>query len=114
MMSHRKHLYPGNWKEIATACKEAARWRCQRCRIRHGAKRTGKRTGKPYHVWLHAAHMKLHDTHNPHPDLKCLCPTCHAKYDFRLRVREARQTLESLKHQVLLHRHGRHSCAASA
>ncbi len=105
-MRQRKHLYPDNWKEIATACKAAAGWRCQRCHIRHGAKRTSKRTGNRYRVWLHAAHLKLHDTHNPHPELKCLCPACHGRYDFRLRAREAQQSLHCLKHQILLHRRG--------
>ena len=105
MMSQRKHLYPPNWKQLATACKEGAGWRCQSCHIRHGAKRRSKRTGNMYRVWLHAAHVTLHDTLNPQPALKCLCPRCHGRYDYRQRVREARLSLERLKHQILLQRH---------
>ncbi len=113
MMYQRKHLYPPNWKQIATACKESAGWRCQTCHIRHGAKRRSKRTGNIYRVWLHAAHVTLHDTCNPHPTLKCLCPRCHGRYDYRQRVREARLSLECLKHHVLLHRQG-HSARCNA
>ena len=104
MMHQRKHLYPPNWKRIATECKELAGWRCQTCHIKHGSKRIGKRTGNPYRVALHAAHVVLHDTLNPRPALKCLCPTCHGRYDYRQRMREARLSLECLKHQVLVHR----------
>lgn len=99
MMWARRWLYPANWNQLATATKEQAGYRCERCRIRQGARRKSKRTGQPYRVWLHAAHVRLHDTRNPAPDLKCLCPTCHGKYDHRLRVREGRIALERLKHR---------------
>lgn len=99
MMWERRAMYPPNWKELARAVKEQAGYRCERCHIRQGATRKSKRTGKRYHVWLHAAHVQLHDTRNPYPPLKCLCPTCHGRYDHRLRMREARITLEQLKHR---------------
>ncbi len=104
MMHFRKHLYPANWNRLATDCKELAGWRCQSCRIRHGATRCSQRTGNVYRVWMHAAHVTLHDTLNPQPALRCLCPTCHGRYDYRQRLREARVTLECLKHHIMLHR----------
>ncbi|GCE18679.1 hypothetical protein [Dictyobacter kobayashii] len=100
MMWIRRTLYPPNWSELSGACKVAAGWRCQRCRIRQGATRTSKRTGRPYRVWLHAAHVRLHDTRNPAPDLLCLCPTCHGRYDYQLHRREGQIRLEILKHRM--------------
>ena len=97
MMWARRHLYPPNWKAIARAVKEQAGWRCVRCHVRQGAWRKSKRTGRWYRVWLH-------DTLNPHPALQCLCPTCHGRYDYRQRQREARISLERLKHRSLLKR----------
>ncbi len=102
MMYVRKHLYPPNWKELSRACKDAAGWRCQRCKVRHGARRKSKRTREWYRVWLHAAHVHLHDTLNPHPLLMSLCPRCHGRYDYRLRQRENVVTSERWKHQCRL------------
>lgn len=104
MMQQRKHRYPANWPHLSHQCKCGAGWRCQRCHIRHGATRVSRRTGQVYQVWLHAAHVRLHDTMNPNPELLSLCPTCHGRYDHRLRLREARAQLEALKHQRLLQR----------
>lgn len=99
MMWARRHLYPPDWKQLATAVKAQAGWRCVRCKVRQGARRKSKRTGCWYRVWLHAAHVVLHDTLNPRPALRCLCPTCHGRYDHQQRVREARIALEVLKHR---------------
>jgi len=106
MISLRKKLYPRNWHELAQQCKELAQWRCERCHIKQGSWRKSKRTGLPYRVWLHAAHVRLHDTFNPRPALMCLCPTCHGRYDYRLRMREAYLFLEILKHRYLLQQQG--------
>jgi hypothetical protein len=103
----RRALYPPNWKTLAHRCRERARFRCESCRVRHGAIRYSKRTGAAYQVWLHAAHVYLHDTLNPLPWLRCLCPTCHARYDWRLRQREARVRLERAKHRRALQGHYR-------
>jgi hypothetical protein len=102
MMAQRKHLYPSNWKQLSYDCKAAADWRCERCKVRQGARRKSKRTGEWYRVWLHAAHVCLHDTFNPFPRLMCLCPTCHGRYDFWLRFREMTILLEIYKHRGLL------------
>lgn len=110
MMQVRRHLYPENWKQLAMACKERANWRCQRCHIHHGKKRISRRTGQVYSVWLHAAHMRLHDTLNPDPELMALCPRCHGRYDYRLRQREKDVHLEVLKHRYALRLHKGVSC----
>lgn len=102
MLPARRRLYPVTWPRLSFGCKQDAGWRCQSCRIAQGAIRYSKRTGAAYQVWLHAAHVRLHDTLNPQPALKCLCPTCHGRYDARLRQREARLLLERYKHQRVL------------
>lgn len=102
MMIERRLQYPPNWEQLATTCKASAGWRCQSCHIRYGSRRISKRTGNPYRVWMHATHLHLHDTHNPAPPLRCLCPSCHGRYDYRLKVREIYVRLELLKHRVLL------------
>ena len=57
--------YPANWKDLATACKQRAGWRCEEC-------------GATEH--LGAAHVN-HDPENPNPELRCLCWPCHSRYD---------------------------------
>ena len=57
--------YPVNWKDLATACKQRAGWRCEEC-------------GATEHVG--AAHVN-HDPGNPNPELRCLCWPCHRRYD---------------------------------
>ena len=59
--------YPVNWKDLATACKQRAGWRCEEC-------------GATEH--LGAAHVN-HDPENPDPELRCLCWPCHGRYDAR-------------------------------
>jgi hypothetical protein len=107
----RRMRYPANWKRLAFQCRARAGWRCESCRVRHGAIRYSKRTGAAYQVWLHAAHVYLHDTFNPLPWLRCLCPTCHARYDWRLRQREALGRLERAKHRRALQGRDRKSVA---
>jgi predicted HNH restriction endonuclease len=54
-----------------------------------------------YTVFLHAAHVN-HDPDNPTPELICLCPTCHGRYDYRARMKRQQLNHERLKHQLLL------------
>jgi hypothetical protein len=111
MMQARKKRYPPNWKQLAETCRKNAGYRCKVCRVRHGATRYSKRTGAAYSVWLHAAHVYLHDTLNPLPWLKCMCPTCHGRYDWRLRQREADVQRERAKHRRALQRRDRKGAA---
>ena len=101
MKSERRKHYPKNWEQLAIQCKERAEWKCQFCHITQGKRRKSKRTGKRYVVFLHAAHAN-HDIGNPNPELLCLCPTCHGKYDFQYRLRQQQINQERLKHHVLL------------
>ncbi len=102
MMHARKRLYPPEWPHLARVFKEQKGWRCERCGIMQGRTRKSKRTGDRYTVYLHAAHVQFNDTLNPNPDLLCLCPTCHGRYDYRLRARARRVSLERRKHQRAL------------
>ena len=105
MLKYRRKFYPKDWESIARALKEACNWRCQYCNIRQGDERISQRTGKPYTIYLHAAHKRLHETENPEAELLCLCPTCHGQYDYGLRQLEWIVRLEILKHRLLLQRH---------
>jgi hypothetical protein len=105
MMSH---LYPSNWKRLSRRCKERANWQCEHCGARQYEIVTSRK-GTPYFIYLHAAHRRQLDQHNPSPDLMCLCVSCHAKYDYEHKQRERRIALERLKHQCAwLQREDRH------
>lgn len=95
--------YPANWLEMARECKERAEWRCQHCTVEHGTERLSKRTGQPYQVRLAAAHLD-HDPENCDPRLAALCPSCHGRYDWTWREREADIKLERMKHHLRLKR----------
>lgn len=97
----RRKQYPKNWEYLAWQCKEQAGWKCKSCHIKHGAKRKSRRTGERYTVYLHAAHRN-HDIGNATPDLLCLCPTCHGKFDYRHRRSKQQINLERVKHRMLL------------
>ncbi len=101
MKSERRKQYPKNWEQLARQCKERAGWTCEFCHITQGKRRTSKRTGKRYVVFLHAAHAN-HDIGNPNPVLLCLCPTCHARMDYQHRMKEQQLQSEQMKHRMLL------------
>jgi hypothetical protein len=102
-MMYRK-LYPPAWEDLARACKERAGWECEHCGAKQHEIRTSKK-GNPYFVYLHAAH-KRDDKAELTPDLMCLCISCHARYDYERKQREARVRLECLKHFRLLVKQG--------
>jgi len=100
MIGMYRKRYPPSWEQLAQACKERAGWRCEHCGVEQYAL-VESRKGTPYIIYLHAAH-KHHDPRNPCPELLCLCISCHAKYDYEHKQREARVRLEILKHLRLL------------
>jgi hypothetical protein len=102
MMSH---LYPSNWKRLSQQCKARANWQCEHCGARQYEIVTSRK-GTPYFIYLHAAHRRQLDQHNPSPDLICLCVSCHAKYDYEHKQRLARIRLEQMKHLRFLIREG--------
>lgn len=77
-MPMEKERYPGNWKDLAFAVKEAAGWKCQSC---------GKQCRKPgekldSHVRTLTVH---HINHMPEDcrreNLIALCAPCHLRAD---------------------------------
>jgi hypothetical protein len=92
--------YPANWEVLARQCKERANFTCEHCGVKQHQIVTSHK-GTPYFIYLHAAH-KHHDRHNPTPELMCLCISCHARYDYQRKQREARIRLEMIKHLRLL------------
>ena len=77
-MRNRK-AYPRNWPRLARACKEAARWHCQKCGVKHGWLRYSIWTGRYWPVYLQAAHIN-HDQENEAPELVAVCARCHWRY----------------------------------
>lgn len=72
--------YPDDWEEISHSKKVAASWTCEFCGNEHGKCACNKRGGE-YTAYMAAAHKWAGDTHNPDPELYCLCQSCHRKYD---------------------------------
>lgn len=63
-----KHRYPPDWKERATAVKEAAGWKCEACENPHGP--------PPYVLTVDHIH---HDPENEDAVLVALCQRCHLR-----------------------------------
>ena len=81
-----KELYTSNFRRKSKECLQRAGNRCEgiqdngeRCNLEHRSVQSNKR-GQPYILYLHAAHINQ-DPHNPEPELKALCPSCHMKLD---------------------------------
>jgi 5-methylcytosine-specific restriction endonuclease McrA len=84
-----RHLYPANWKEIATGIKDAAGWCCEACGNPHGK--------SPY--VLTVDHIIDHDPANVEPDnLAALCQRCHLRRQgMRPRPQTKAEALERLR-----------------
>lgn len=67
--------YPSNWREIATAVKEAAGWRCVRCGAPH-INRAG------YALTVHHLNMDASDCR--WFNLAALCCTCHLQIQHKV------------------------------
>jgi hypothetical protein len=70
--------YPPNWKEIATAIKDAAGWICQNCG------KQCRRPGEPFDTHkrtLTVAHLNHDTTDNRPENLAAWCAPCHLRYD---------------------------------
>src|SRR5579859_6016937 len=103
---HNRKKYPKHWHKLARACKERARWLCQKCGIAHGTPRFSIWTLKEWPVYLQAAHVN-HDQESEAPELVCVCPACHWRY-YRRPGQNAWQYHERRKHRILLERRGYH------
>lgn len=99
-MKHR-WLYPANWEQMAVACKARAGGRCEACGIAHGSQVVNEDTGVVRVVYLAATHPD-HDPWNEQARLRCLCPSCHMRYDWSWQQRERRVALEKMRHRILL------------
>lgn len=60
--------YPPDWKEIATATKDAAGWRCVRCGHKHDP-------AAGYTLTVH--HLDIHPSNRAWWNLAALCQRCH-------------------------------------
>lgn len=97
-MDHSK--YPPNWIEIATAIKEAAGWKCEKCgrQCRFPGEKfdTHQRT-------LTVAHINHVEMDCDESNLVALCPKCHLAYDEKRKAmqRLARKRIEAAKRNLL-------------
>lgn len=108
---NNRHQYPQDWQDRARICKEQAGWKCAQCCVEQYTVIVPSMEAlkvvvdseihHPKMIHLHAAHVN-HDTSNPEAELRCLCASCHGRYDHRHRTREARVALERLRHQLSL------------
>ena len=73
-------IYPRDWEQLRLECLQNANYTCSHCGIKDGTILQSKRSGRPYFVYLHAAHSDG-DITNPTPVLVALCPRCHMKHD---------------------------------
>jgi hypothetical protein len=85
----QRYCYPPTWQQLAQEAKERAGWMCEMCMVPHGAIVRSPRTGNPYVIYLQAAHVN-HDHDNPYPELKAVCPICHARYYRKPKTQEER------------------------
>ena len=84
-----REVYPPNWQELRDACIERAGYRCEQCGIPQGWL-TFSKSGKPYLIYLSAAHRYPHQTYRPDAELMALCQACHRRYDRRFRRKPSR------------------------
>ena len=106
MHPERRSFYPPGWKKISQEFRASKNFTCEHCGIQQGQERVSRRTGVVYKVIVAAAHVDHSDRHNPHADLKCLCPTCHGIMDYQNHVREKEGTFQRRLHTQLLTRRG--------
>jgi 5-methylcytosine-specific restriction endonuclease McrA len=69
--------YPSNWKEIATAVKETAAWRCIRCGHDHD-------TEAGYMLTVH--HIDMDKANCLWWNLAALCQRCHLSVQARVKI----------------------------
>jgi len=84
--------YPPDWPEIAEAKKEAAGWRCERCKVRHNP-------AVPGHTLT--VHHRDGDPMNCSPEnLLAACQRCHLKLEPAARRQRNRRIVE--KEQITM------------
>ena len=96
----RKPIYPPNWKELAKACKDAAGWRCEWCRVKHGDVRRNIK-GQLYSVIL-TVHHPDGNTSDPNARLIALCPACHLRDDAPMHAKHAQETRNRNQREAML------------
>lgn len=89
--------YPPDWEDTSRSFRESRDYTCEQCGVRQGMLRISK-AGNEYTARTAAAHKWPNDTHNPAPDLLCLCEICHMRYDHQFT-----EILEEGEHQAHLH-----------
>src|SRR5882724_9126690 len=77
LMNNRRN-YPKDWKKKALECKNAAGWKCEKCKIEQGTLCISW-AGNERNVYMVAAHPN-HDPQNPNAELVCVCPRCHWRH----------------------------------
>ena len=90
-MPMEKERYPDNWKEIATAVKENADWKCQQCGMQC------RRPGEPFDT--HRRTLTVHHINHMPEDCRpenliALCATCHLRADAQFHAEHRKQRMK--------------------
>lgn len=83
-----RHRYPPNWREISTAIKDRAGWRCEclgECGRDHAGRCPNEHGGKAYGTGSTVVLTTAHLNHTPEDcdpeNLRAMCQGCHLHYD---------------------------------
>ena len=90
-MPMERDRYPDDWKEIATAIKEKAGWRCQVCG------RQCRKPGEPFDTHrntLTVAHLDHTPENMDESNLMAMCSGCHLRYDAKQHAESRRKKKE--------------------
>lgn len=84
-MKKPANRYPKNWKEIALAVKEQARWQCRRCGqqcLKPGEETSHLSLRERHQRTLHVHHDNRIPEDNRPENLIPLCSGCHLHYHY--------------------------------
>lgn len=99
--------YPPNWKEIAQAVKERARWHCEwvdsdgtRCARKQGDPLPDNKAG--WKVVLSVAHLNHIASDCRMDNLKAMCSMHHLRYDAQMHAKHAQETRQRKQREEAL------------
>ena len=97
--------YPPDWEQKSQAFRAEHNYTCEDCGYVQGDPLISK-AGREYPGTVDAAHYWANDTHNPDPQLRCLCKSCHRKWDNQFQEIMAEGDHQVRMHEIALEREG--------
>jgi len=83
-----KHRYPPDWPQIRARILIRAGNKCEICGIPQYSQVLSPRTGKSYTIYLELAHLAPPIEDFRDCNLKMMCPTCHNRWDAKMRAKK--------------------------